>query len=66
MEEEQEKNLFISDCIRLETFIDMYCQTGYSDREICSVLTTILKRVTDRQADPQGALEQVIETLKAK
>lgn len=59
------KNLFVSDCIRLETFIRMYCSTGYSDREICSVLSKILKEVVKRQLNPIGAMDQLIENLKS-
>jgi len=66
MSDDLEQNLFVAECMRLDAFITMYCSTGYSDREICSVLSTILKRVVDRQPDPEVALEQLIEALKRK
>lgn len=55
---------FISSCIRLETSVRMYCATGFSDREICSVLSKILKETMNRQEDPKGALDQLIHFLR--
>jgi hypothetical protein len=62
--EDYKINLFNSECIRLDTFIRMYCSTGYSDREICSVLSQILKELVKSQPDPAGAMDQLIEQLK--
>jgi hypothetical protein len=66
MNDEQEIQLFVSECLRMDTFIRMYISTGYSDREISSVLSKILKDIIERQPDPQGALEQIIQILSEK
>jgi hypothetical protein len=66
MTEDHERQLFVSECLRLKNFITMYCSCGFSDREITTVLCNILKEVTNRQTNPEGALEQVIQVMRLK
>jgi hypothetical protein len=61
-----QRDLFVSECMRLETFIRMYISTGFSDREVCSVLIHLTKELLSRQDDPEAARQQFIESLMEK
>jgi hypothetical protein len=61
-----ERDLFVSDCIKLETFIRMSMSTGYSDREVCAVFLILLKELFGRQKSPEEAKKQFIDQLMGK
>ena len=58
-----EKELFIAECMRLETFIRTHSST-YSDRAVAAVLLTMLKEIIKRQLNPDKAINQLISALR--
>jgi hypothetical protein len=64
MSEDILRDLFVIECMQLETFIKGYISTGFSDREVLAVISRIVAEIILKQENPNGAFAQYIDAIK--
>ena len=57
-----EIDAFVANCMRLEFFIKQHTR-DFSDREILSVMVSLITQLVKAQDDPKASLKQVLRSI---